>query len=1023
MIRLGRLNIYDQQSIVEARKKFYMIAIKCGCSDMLSSALATVLTEIFTNLLLEKEKFNILCALTNETLDGGILFEIEGLSRKIEMPLGDQFFELFEYESTPEGKYKIRAWLPFKSKQLSITKELIHELRKDIYVKSRDELLKEIIEKNAELAKSQGFLSSVLENIKSAIYSKDTEGRYTFINSEWEEKIGISRELVLGKRDIEIFPGRKGEKNEEADLYVIKNNETKKTEETIITKSGIEKSYSITKVPMIHNGKIIGVCSISTDISELKKTQNALVNAKIIAEEATNAKSDFLANMSHEIRTPLNAILGMAYLMQKTDMSEKQKSYMDKICQSSQLLLRIINDILDFSKIEAGKLNLEENSFYLKDVLDNLNILVGEKCISKGLELIFDVMPNVPEVFIGDQLRLGQILINYVNNAVKFTDYGEIIVRIEPISIKDGSVTLKFEVKDTGIGLTDEQKGKLFQSFQQADTSTTRKYGGSGLGLAISKQLANLMNGDVGVESELGRGSTFWFTVKLKIDNAKIATRQSLKNFSNLHVLVIDDNNSVREIIKEMLNEISLRVDTASSGEQAIKMVKNADLNNDPYEIIYVDMIMKGINGIQTTTGISQLELQKKPHYIMITNVNREEIFTEANRAGIELVLIKPVNPTMLFEATLQMLSGNEKDNKLTKHNYSEKNNRISLKSIKGAEILLVEDNDLNIEVAKEILEESGFKIDIALNGQIAVNKVNEKNYDLILMDMQMPIMDGIEATRRIRENSNLSKIPIVAMTANAMEADVNRCFESGINDHLAKPIEPEKLFEMLLKYIPRKQEIDNSIHKQFIEDSNKEEKKLDLKIEGLNTEAGLKRLLGNQASYIKLLKKFVEDYKDIFTDYINKIENEDFQGAKILMHTLKGVSGTLGAEKIQENSSILENNISKDLELAKETELLLKKMMAQLEDALLNYGESKEDLVRISKEELINALEEIKPFIKSFKPKQCAELLLKYRGYKWPVNVKEKYKEFDRLVSSYKYKEALEIYDDLIKDLRGEVK
>ncbi len=636
-------------------------------------------------------------------------------------------------------------------------------------------------------------------------------------------------------------------------------------------------------------------------LEDTRRSKWEAEKAKQIAEEATQSKSEFLANMSHELRTPMNAIIGFSTLSLKMEIPSKLRDYVHKISTSAQSLLGIINDILDFSKIEAGKLTMEAIPFELPEVLTNVADLFALKAADKGIELIISSAPEVPSSYVGDPLRLSQVLINLVNNALKFTHKGFVSVRVECAEKTPSSAKLHFRVQDSGIGMTPEQLSKLFQAFSQADSSTTRKYGGTGLGLTISKKLVEMMGGDIGVESESGVGSCFYFTVDFPVEASRhVASVTVPEALKTLKVMVVDDTAAAREVLAEQLGAFRFEVQTVSNGEDALKALEQAET---PFDLVMMDYQMPGLDGLETIRRIkAHPNLAKTPSIVMVSAYGREEVMAKAQKMGAKGFLIKPVNPSLLFDTILEALGYQAAKAMVGASPRGFKGELL----VRGAHVLLAEDNEINQQVATEMLQRAGVTVDIAWNGREAVDRVDRRNYDAVLMDVQMPEMDGYQATRAIREKAQHQGLPIIAMTAHAMAGYREECLAVGMNDYVTKPINPDQLFTVLSHWVkPSEFPPAGGLENVEVLDGEKLEK---LEIKGVDVGAALARLGGNQPLWVRLLKGFVWDFRNAAEELEEVFERQDLDAASTLLHTLKGSAGNLGAVALFESAQSLEN-------------------------------------------------------------------------------------------------------------------
>jgi len=765
-----------------------------------------------------------------------------------------------------------------------------------------------------------------------AIFESATSGialirdrRIVRCNAKLEEIFGYAPGELLGQPTRAWYSSEEEFAKGGAGVYEqLARSETHRREQLLVRKDASTFWCRLTGRAVDAADAAKGTVWMLEDVTDERVAAEALREAKRVAEEATQTKSMFLANMSHEIRTPMNAIIGMSHLALKTELNLKQRDYVSKIHNAGTSLLGIINDILDFSKVEAGKLDVEQVPFRLDDVLDNVSSLMAQKAYDRGVELLFDTASDVPQALVGDPLRLGQVLVNLVSNAIKFTERGQIAVVLRRAGRAGEKVQLQVDVRDSGIGMTREQAAKLFQAFTQADGSTTRKYGGTGLGLTISKRLVELMGGSIGVTSEPGKGSTFSFSVWLGLGDATAQQRRVLpEELNGMRVLVADDNPAAREIMSELLRGLGFHADAVASGADAVAAVESADAQKRPYRVAILDWKMPGMDGLETARALS--ELPRPPRLMMVTAFGNSDLRDDSGLSGIEAFLVKPVSQSSMLDALVGMfapapgaagrVAGAD----------------AATPSLGGVRLLLAEDNEINQQIAVELLEAAGAKVTVADNGRIAVEMLasgGPQAYDAVLMDLQMPELDGIEATKRIRADARFANLPIIAMTAHAMVEERERCSAAGMVDHITKPIDPHTMFQTLARWVRGSAA---AVQAQAAAGGLPQ-------IEGLDTAAGLKRVAGNRTLYLSLLRQFAEKQADAGRRLAAALAQKDTEAAERIAHSVKGVAGNIGLGALGAAAAAVEQALKTQSGLktaATNFEAQLARAVASLNDAL----------------------------------------------------------------------------------------
>ena len=746
------------------------------------------------------------------------------------------------------------------------------------------------------------FQQVLMDAVPAPIFYKNADRVYIGCNQAFEQYLGLPLDHLIGRTVYDISPADLAEKYDEADRELLKNPSVQIYEGSAVYSDGTRHDVIFNKATFTDiEGKVAGLIGVILDITDRKQIQEQLERAIAAADAANNAKSDFLARMSHEIRTPMNVIIGLSKLLLQTRLNVQQRDYQEKVLASSDALLGVINDILDYSRIEAGKLSLESIPFDLNNVLHNVSSLVTLKAQEKGLELLFLIDSAVPRQLIGDPLRLGQILVNLTSNAVKFTEKGEVVVHVElPREQATDRIALSFSVRDTGIGIPTENLADVFAPFTQVDGSISRRFGGSGLGLAICKQLTGMMGGCIDVSSTPGVGSRFHFIVEFGLASDQAATKGHSPQLKNKHVLVIDDNGSARAVLCEMLQQFGMRTETCPGGIEGLARLGKAAEDGDPFQLVLIDWMMPGMDGIETVRRI-----REDSAVLATTTGGHDKAIHQLSAVGVKYVLTKPVSQSALHDNILEALFGTGEADAYHRNRTQDYERQYDFSAIRNAPVLLVDDIELNRFVALAFLRKAGVRADIAVNGRDALKKIAERDYAMVLMDIQMPEMDGLTAAREIRKNPRYRDLPVVAMTADAMSGDRERSLDAGMNDHLTKPIDPQALFAALLRWIkPQPTTVDDNLDATLVQEGG--HVKIPV-LDGIDTDRGLVNHGGMPELYRSILAGFNHEFGSTAEDITSALASGDYPLARRLAHSLKSVAATIGADNLSSCAKVLE--------------------------------------------------------------------------------------------------------------------
>lgn len=770
------------------------------------------------------------------------------------------------------------------------------------YISMRTDITSQKLLEHAAL-KSEEWLHTIMDNLGDGIYTLDSEGRLTYFNAEAERLLGWRLHELKGKLLHNIIHHHRidGEPLpiEQCPITLaMKNNQIYRSEDEIFFhKNGQVIPISISGAPLLDEGKLMGSVASFRDVRLQQNVKAKLIEAKEAAEEASRVKADFLSTMSHEIRTPLNGVIGMTDLLLDTSLNAEQLEFAKTIKSSARALLSIINDILDFSKIEAGQLEIEQIQFSLQQVLEGSVDLVASKAYEKGLSLMSFVDPAIPALLVGDPARLRQILLNFLSNAIKFTSNGDIVARAHLISRYDQHVHLRLEVIDNGIGISPEIQQRLFKPFSQADSSTTRKYGGTGLGLSISKRLAGLMNGEIGVDSAVGNGSVFWVDIDFPVSEEQPARSQFMVR--GKRVLLAGDKAGNRALYLKYFYSWGLRVDVAESVPEIITLLNESKDANDEYIAALITQPLHD-TGLLDTLYLIHQEPGFDTFPVMVCQATMDlPLKTSLFEAGAEAVLVKPVKQSALFDAIVNLIDPDVKHAEEVSAPLGIE--RVAVSPQRNSEsgpahlILLAEDNVVNQKVAVHLLNKMGYAVHVVNNGNEALQALQNHSYALILMDCQMPLLDGFETTHAIRqlEAENKQHIPIIAMTANAMQGDRERCLEAGMDDYVTKPIVVDSLAEALKSWMP---DSESDVDFESLEEPDQLTDVISSNSEPAIEIARLRDLFGDDDEVIaELLQVFWGSLSQLKEKLMRAITDKK-PTVKALAHELKGSSANVGA-------------------------------------------------------------------------------------------------------------------------------